>query len=510
MKTRIKSLALPALLLLVLAAPLAPERVIRSGSPREPQSLDPARAWDDTSAFYIHNLFDNLVRFDPQTMRIEPSLAASWETSEDGLTWTFNLRQGPRFHDGTPFDADAVVFTFFRQMDPANPGRQDEFPMFPEIFPFLRAVKKISRHQVQFILSEPFFPFLPSLTVECAAIVSPAAVRKAGKSFARQPVGTGPYRLSSWQKDKRLVLSANPDYWRGRPLVDKYIDTIDARAEMLNNYFQEGQLDIIHAYSISKMVSYKKQDWVQVITAPSLSVAFLVVNDSRPALQSRNVRQALRHAWDPRILTLVYQDFVVPIHTLLPKGLADDGYEAQPAGFSLATAQALIKKESGGKLQLEMILLKDDGLLFQLVSLYAKALKQAGIRLKLNRLDPDAYARRVARGDFDLTYSGWIADYPDPDSMLSPLLSEQLQKQGFANIVGSQRRGLRERLVQARRESDPAKRLALYREIDRAVIHDGLIIPLFQDKKVLLCHRKLGRIQPTPLGRFSLFDVKMK
>jgi peptide/nickel transport system substrate-binding protein len=511
MKIEIRNMALLAILLLSLGAPLASERVMRAGNLSDPASLDPARVWDDISSFYIHNIFDTLVRYDPQGMKIEPSLAVSWETSTDGLTWTFNLRKGVRFQDGTPFDAEAVAFSFFRQMDPAHPGRLDEFPMFSDIFPFLKAVKKISQHQVQFILSEPFFPFLASLTVECASIVSPTAVKKAGDAFARQPVGSGPYRLSSWQKGKRLVLTANPDYWRGRPAIDKYVDTIDRRAEVLNNYFKEGLLDIVNAYSISKMVSYKKQDWVQVIATPSLSVSFAVVNDSRPALRSRSVRQALRHAWDPRTLTLVFQDFVLPVHTMLPGGLAGDGHEAQPAGFSLAKAEALLKKEGGGRdLQLEMLLLKGDGLLFQLFSLYAKNLKQIGIRLKLNRLDLDAYNRRIARGDFDLTYSGWIADYPDPDSMLFPLLSEQLQKQGFANIAGSQRKLLREQLVQARREGDPVKRLALYREIDRAVISEGLIIPLYQDKKVFLANRKISRIQPNPLGRLALFEIKMK
>ncbi len=509
MKIEIKSMPLLALLLLSLAAPLASERVMRSGSLREPQSLDPARIWDDISAFYIHNIFDTLVRYDPQTMRIEPSLAVSWETSMDGLTWTFNLRKGVRFQDGTPFDADAVVFSFFRQMDPANPGRLDDFPMIAEIFPFLKTVKKISQHQAQFILSEPFFPFLASLTVECAAIVSPTAVKKSGADFTRQPVGSGPFRLSSWQKGKRLVLTANPDHWRGRPAIDEHVDIIDPRAEVLNGYFKEGLVDIINAYSISKMVSYKNQDWVQVITTPSLSVYYAVVNSARPRLKSKGVRQALRHAWDPRTLTLVFQDFVLPIHTLLPGVLAGDGYKAPPAGFSLAKARELLKKE-GGEFELQMILLKDDGLMFQLFSLYAKNLKQAGVRLKLVRLDPDAYARRVARGDFDLTYSGWIADYPDPDSMLSPLLSEQLQKQGFANIAGSQRKDLHDRLAQARRESDPTKRLALYREIDRSVIGDGLVIPLYQDKKVFVANRRLGRIQPTPLGRLFLFDIKPK
>jgi peptide/nickel transport system substrate-binding protein len=511
MKIKKKALAALPLLILVLAVPLLAERVVRAGSLYEPTGIDPAQAWDDTSSFYVCNIFDTLVRLNPQTMKIEPFLSTSWETSKDGRTWTFKLRRGVRFHDGTPFDADAVVFTFFRQMDPANPDRRHDFPLFAEIFTYLQAVSKIDSQQVQFVLSEPFFPFLAALTVDCAAIVSPTAVKKYGGGFARQPVGTGPFKLSSWQKSKRLVLAANKEYWRGRPGIDEYIDTIEPRSEILNNYFKEGKLDIIYAYSISKMVSYKKQDWVKVIATPCLSVTYAVLNAARPPLNRKGVRQALCHAWDPRALKLVFQDYVLPIHTLLPKGLIADEPEEQPINFSIAKAQALLNKEElGREIQLEMLLNKDDGLLFQLFFMYAKNLKQIGVKLKLTRLDSQAYARRIALGDYDLAHSGWIADFPDPDSMLYPLLSEQLQKQGFANIAGSKRKDLQAQLIMARRESATQKRQAMYRNINRTLIADGLVLPLYQDKKVIIFNQKIGRLQPNLLGKFFLYDLQVK
>jgi peptide/nickel transport system substrate-binding protein len=511
MKTTNKALAASLLLILAMSVPLAAGRVLRAGSLREPEGIDPAQSWDDTSAFYVNNIFDTLVRLNPQTAKIEPSLALGWETSPDGKTWTFHLRQGVRFHDGTPFDADAVVFTFLRQMDPSNPNRQRDFPLFADIFTLLKTVKKIDPYQVQFILREPFFPFLATLSVECAAIVPPGAVKKAGADFAAKPIGTGPFKLSSWQKKKRLVLDANKDYWRGRPQLDQYIDTIEPRGETLSNYFQQGLLDIIYSYSISKMVSYKKQDWVQISNTPSLSVTYAVVNASRPLLSRKGVRQALSHAWDPRALKLVFQDYVLPIHTLLPASLIANEAEAHPIDFSLAKALALLKKEGiDHEIQLEMLLSKDDGLLFQLFSMYGRNLKLVGIKLKLTRLDAEAYAARIARGDYDLAYSGWIADFPDPDSMLFPLLSAQLQKQGLANISGAGRRDLDDRLKAARRESDAKKRLAFYRGINLSVIADGLVIPLYQDKRVIIFTRKISRLQPDPLGKLYLFDLQLK
>jgi peptide/nickel transport system substrate-binding protein len=509
----IKQKALAALFLLIpaLAVPLAAARVVRSGSVAEPAGIDPAQVWDDTSSFYVCNIFDTLVQFNPQTMKIEPALAVGWETSKDGRIWTFNLRRNVRFHDSTPFNADAVVLTFFRQMDPANPNRRHDFPLFAEIFTYLQTVRKIDSHQVQFILSEPFFPFLAALTVECAAIVSPTAVKKFGSKFASHPVGTGPFKLSAWQKGKRLVLAANREYWRGQPEIDEYIDTIEPRNEILNNYFKEGMLDIIYAYSISKMVSYKKQDWVKVIATPYFSVTFTVLNAARPPLNRMTVRKALCHAWDPRALKLVFQDYVLPIHTLLPKGLMADEPEERPTIFSISKAQALLKKEGHGReIQLEMLLQKDDELNFYLFSMYAKNLKQAGVKLKLTRMDTKAYASRIALGDFDLANSSWIADYPDPDSMLYPLLSEQLLQQGFANIAGAKRMDLQNVLRMARRESDAQKRQSLYRNLNRSIINDSLVLPLYQDKKVIIYNQKISRLQPNPLGKFFLYDLQMK
>ncbi len=509
MKIKRLGRALPALLLLALASPLAAVRTVRGGSTHEPVSMDPARVWDDTSSFYVANIFDTLVRLDPRTLGIEPSLATRWENGDNGRSWTFHLRRNVRFHDGTTFDADAVVFSFQRQMDPANARRKEEFPLFHEILNFLKEVRKLDAYQVRFTLSEPFFPFLPSLTADCAAIVSPAAVKKSGAAFARRPVGTGPFKLRSWQRNKRLVLEANPDYWRGRPVIDEFIDIIEPQAELLGKHFEEGRIDMLSTYSISKMASYRKQDWVHICSKPLFSVTYLVLNAARPLLRSRNLRRALSHAWDPRALKLVFQDHVLPIHSLLPPGLAGDGGAVPPLAFSLARARELLKKEGwNAESQLEMLVRRDEGLFFQLLSMYARNLKQVGVKLKLTRLDPEEYLRRVTAGDYDLAYSSWIADFPDPDSMLYPLLSEKLQLQGFATAASSGRKDLLQRLIGARRESDAQKRLAAYREIDRAFVSDGLILPIYQAKSIILFNRKIGSIQPNSLGKLLLFDLQ--
>jgi peptide/nickel transport system substrate-binding protein len=497
---------------LVMAASLIAKNIVQSGSTNDPLSLDPARVWDDTSSFYIHNIYDNLVRLNPQTMKIEPFLASAWETSENGRLWTFTLRQGINFHDGTPFNAEAVVFTFFRQMDPANKNRQLDFPLFAEIFTHLQAVEKIDATTVRFRLSEPFSPFLATLITECAAIVSPTAVKKFGGNISEHPVGTGPFKLGKWFRGKRLTLEANDNYWRGRPAIDEFINIVEPRSETLINSFKEGNLDILFTYSISKMVSFSKLNWVKIMTSPSLSISFAAFNFQHAPLDRKGVRQAISLAWDPQLLKLVFQDFVLPIHTLLPKGML--GYASKEElqnNFSLERAKAILKKESlPNDLQLELVLPVEDTLIFQLFSLYAKNLKQIGIKLKIIRLPATEYERRIASGNYDLTFTGWIADFPDPDSIFSPLFSKQLQSQGFANLSGCGRKDIKAKLSQAQCESDQEKRGEIYRQISSAISIDSLAIPFFQDKKIIVYKQKIGHIPENPLGRLFLYDLKLK
>jgi len=223
------------------------------------------------------------------------------------------------------------------------------------------------------------------------------------------------------------------------------------------------------------------------------------------------VRLALSHAWNPQALRLIFQDYVLPTRSLLPQGLMADEPGKPVIEFSPDKAKALMRQVGSGRgIRLEMVLHKEDWLLFQLFSLYAKNLKRIGIQLTLTRLERSDFARKITRGDYDLAHSGWIADYPDPDSMLHPLLSEALQREGYPNLFPCQKQDFQKRLTLARQEGDATKRQDMYRAIDRAMIGEGLIIPLYQDKRVIIFNPMIGLIRPNPMGKICLFDIQAK
>jgi peptide/nickel transport system substrate-binding protein len=178
-------------------AALAADRLVVARS-RDAVSLDPARANDIESLEVAEQVYGRLVRFAPGRLEPEPDLATSWSVSSDGTVWTFELRPGVTFHDGTPFDADAVVFSFERQLLPDSPAHEPDF-VWARAYHNIRRVVAMGRLRVQFEIDRPYAPFLANLAMGPAAIVSPTAVKRLGSKFGPTTSSNGsPVIASPW------------------------------------------------------------------------------------------------------------------------------------------------------------------------------------------------------------------------------------------------------------------------------------------------------------------------
>ncbi|MDV5368327.1 ABC transporter substrate-binding protein, partial [Enterobacter hormaechei] len=213
--------------------------VLLLGQVAEPQSLDPQVATAANDSRILVNIYEGLVRNADGSLTLEPGLATSWQVSDDGLTYTFQLRDHIQFHDGTSFNAQAVKFTFERMLDKHHPYYSTG--PFPLSF-FFSAIDTIDTPDdltVVFKLNKPFAPFLSNLATPAGLIVSPAAVKRYGKDFSRHPNGTGPFKFDEWTANQRVVVSANDNYWNGKPslkhVVFRPITDANTRvAEMLS------------------------------------------------------------------------------------------------------------------------------------------------------------------------------------------------------------------------------------------------------------------------------------
>ena len=221
--TSILALAL-ALGLSAATAGAQPAGTLVVGLVAEPVNHDPAQVTDLNSNRVGRRVVETLVTFPDESTQVVPGLAESWTISKDGLQYTFKLRSGIKFHDGTPLNAEAVKFSIERQINPNHPAyKLGKYPFANYFFGNVKAVEVLSDERVAFLLNEPRASFLAVLTAGAASIVSPTAVMKWGPDYPNHPVGTGPFRFASWDRGQRVVLEKNPAYWKYPVKIDRVI-----------------------------------------------------------------------------------------------------------------------------------------------------------------------------------------------------------------------------------------------------------------------------------------------
>ncbi|WP_010138468.1 ABC transporter substrate-binding protein [Oceanicola sp. S124] len=277
------------------AAAQTPPGVLIVGQIAEPKALDPAAVTAVNDFRILMNVYDGLVRYKSGTLEVEPALAESWEISEDGTTYTFKLREGVTFHDGSAFDAEAVKFNFDRMLKEDHPFH-DTGP-FPLAFFFssVEEVTVIDPLTVEFQLNAPYAPFLSNLAYPTGLIVSPAAVEEYGADYGRHPSGTGPFTFAEWESNTHVILNANGDYWDGAPELETVVfrpitDANTRTAEML-----AGGIDLMVEVPPVALSEFEGDDFT-VVEQAGPHVWFLILNAKDGPFAEKAVRQAANYA----------------------------------------------------------------------------------------------------------------------------------------------------------------------------------------------------------------------
>src|SRR5262245_10253395 len=259
------------------------------------QTLDPQFVTDVPTSRIVMHIHETLVKPDEQG-NMQPALATSWSTSDDKLTWTFKLRQGVKFHDGTPFNAAAVKATFERMRDPAvaSPRRSS--------LAAIADIKVVDGFTVALVTKEPFAPLLAQISAYNLAIMSPAQIAKAGAKYREQPAGTGPFRLKSWQPGERITLARNDDYWGDKPRLDaletRVVPEDSARVLLLLG----GEADVIASVPTVMLKRLESSSAGKVIRKTGFRTIYVGLNNSMPPFNDRRVREAVAHAIDVNAL----------------------------------------------------------------------------------------------------------------------------------------------------------------------------------------------------------------
>ena len=259
-------------------------------------------------------LYNGLVKFDEEMNFVE-DLATEWQVEEDGVTWTFQLKEGVTFHDGTTFNADAVVFVYERMIDPEiNIGAYTLWEPIEEVV-------KVDDYTVQIITKEPYGGLLNVMAHGSALIPSPAAIEEHGDKYGLHPVGTGPYKLDSFDPGKQLVLSRNEDYFDGEPRYEKLTFTYVADSSARIAALKSGEVDVIDAVPVENANELDADPNIDVINKSGLQVFGVGLNQNNEILQDEAVRQALNYAIDKdSLIEVVFKGYGELIDSPLASG----------------------------------------------------------------------------------------------------------------------------------------------------------------------------------------------
>ncbi|NCN04847.1 MAG: ABC transporter substrate-binding protein [Spirochaetales bacterium] len=436
-------------------------------------SLDPGRETDGESFYPATAIFDTLVEFKPGTTEVQPALAESWDVSADGLTYTFNLRSGVTFHDGTPFNADAVKFTFermFIETHPAAAFGPYKYWGYMDMSNIVESIDVVSGLQVRFNLKKPEAPFVANLAMDFAAIVSPTAVIAKGADFAFEPIGTGPFKFVQWIKDDNIIVEKNTNYWRRPAYLDRIIFKVipDATARYLA--LQKGEVDIIDFPSIQDLADMQTRSGIKLINQEGLNVGYLAFNNDREPFGNKLVRQALNYAVNKQeIIDAVYGQAGTAAKNPIPPGMWSYNDDVEDYPYDPAQARALLAEAgypNGFTTTIwAMPVVRPYNPNGRKVAEILQAnFAAVGVQAEIVSYEWGTYLDKTDTGEHDMALLGWTGDNGDPDNFLNVLLSIPAATPPAGNIAFWRNEEFNDLIQQAKEEPDQARRTALYEE----------------------------------------------
>lgn len=485
----------------------------------------------------VHQLYNTLVEID-SNLNIVPSLAKSWEISDDRLVYTFHLRTGVRFHEGDVFAANAhrrlvaadVAYSLRRIMD-AKTASSGAW-IFNNRIDTANGFTAIDDSTFQLRLLRPFQPILGILCMQYCSIVAHEAVEKYGKDFRSHPCGTGPFQLKLWDEGQAMILEKNPHYWQrdeqGNQLP--YLDAVqisfyDNKAtEFLE--FRQGRLSFINDIdpSFKDEVLTKtgelRNEWKQKIVLQKHAYLnteyFGILTDTSNALlknsplKQKAVRQAINYAINKQQLMMYMRNSIGTPATagMAPLGLPSEnaetvkGYSYNPDTARLLLHAAGIKNMADAP----AIKLLTIPIYADIASFAAKQMEDVGLRVQVEVIQKSLLLQQTAKQQALFFRGSWIADYPDAENYMAMFYSKNPSPPNYTRYNNTAFDALYEEALRATNDS---MRYALYRQMDQLVINDAPVVPLWYDEVIHFINNNVTGFDANALNLLELRRAKV-
>jgi peptide/nickel transport system substrate-binding protein len=440
----------------------------------EPLSLDPIVPSDNGSIWVIYQMFDQLTTVNEDSSGIAPSLAESWEVSSDGTVYTFQIKQGVTFHDGSPMTMDDVVFSLERVFDPKGSG-------YSFLFGTVKGVRGVDDATLEISLREPFTPLLDNLNVFPASIVPRKAVEADEEGFAQNPIGTGPFKLEEFAKGRHVHLVRHDGYWKeDRPHVDEVLIPYvpDDNTRILR--VQGGEVDAAVAIPYAQIDQLDAQDEIDIQIEELFRFDGMWLNHAEAPLDDLKVRQALNYATDKEaMLKSIYFDKVEIANHMMPKmKYWRDDVEAYPYDPEQAKALIAESKVPDG-FRLPIVTPTGDVIIQQIAQIIKEAYAPIGVDVQITNLDIGTAYTNFSSFNYTAGANWYItSDVPGPDE-LAAIQFDYSAASGTKSFFTNYNSERATELVNEAGRGDDAMREQAFGELQQLVMDDAVLVALF-------------------------------
>ena len=458
------------------------------------------------------NIFDRLVDVEVGTdgnSKIVPSLAESWDISDDGLEYTFHLRQGVKFHNGNDFTAEDVAYTFHRMLTVeggVNTEFIDQIKGADELLAgetdTLEGVEVVDDYTIKVTLKEPFAGFLASISSPGVSIYDSEATEAAGDQFGMDPavtVGTGPFEFSSWSFNNQLVLTRNEDYWKGASGLPGVVIKIIPDTETQSMMFESGELDILDLdYAADSVDRFTETYPDQIVQGPRVGIVYFTMNFNKEPFQDVRVRKAVQMSIDRQaILDALYGGRGQVEQGIFPHGLIGFNPDQEEIKYDPEAAKTLLA-EAGYADGFDMEIAADSSAsdtMTMALEIVSDQLAEVGIRAEIKNYDESTWLETRKSGELGSFMSTWSADYNDPDNFIYTFFgNEEKTRIRSINYPDTE---VMERVAKARTIVNENERLAEYKALDEKIIHeDAAWVPMFSRLHLFAVSKRVQGFAP--------------
>ena len=510
----------------------APDTLIYAGA-ADPTYLDPALVSDGESFRVTKQIYESLVDFAPGTTRLIPGLAKSWSVARDGRTYTFNLRGGVRFHDGTAFNSAAVCANFNRWYNFSGPFQDASATYYYQsIFsgfrrnenatlgkPLYNSCRAKGGYTAIVKLNKRNGPFIMALALPAFAMQSPTAMRRWGANqgtirngvFAptgtyafQHPTGTGPYRLERWTVGESVILRKNPTYWNKKQprlarIIIRPISDNTARVQAL----QTGEVFGMDLLAPQLVATVRGNSRLKVLSRPAFNVAYVTIQSSKPPMNDIRVRRAVAYGLNRQlVVNSFYAGRGQVAHAFMPPSLPGYAKDVVKYSFNPTRARQLLREAGCGppcKIQfwyptgVSRPYMPDPKANFEA---FKASLEQSGFDVETTSMPwrPD-YVKHVNEGTAGhLNLIGWTGDYADADNFIGTFF------QGFSPQFQERNAALDKLLDAAEQEVNQAKRIKMYQQANRLIMQNLPGVPYAHSTPALGFQRRVQGYYTSPIG----------